>query len=230
MKNIKYMSLMGNDELYYLLKKDLLCLKFKPGQMISENDLANEYNVSRTPIRSVISRLKNEKLIEVLPQRGSFVALLSLEDIKNAIYIRNLLESDILLKVIDMQTEEFIKKVEINLNRQKNIVQNEEIDIYEYFETDSEFHELFFELAGKKSMWSIIQNFQVSYTRFRMMDMIITKNYDKLYEEHVALFNLFKNRQKDQLNAFIKKHLFGNIERLQHYIEKEYREYFKDYN
>lgn len=224
------MSTLGNDELYNIIKKDLLCLKFKPGQMISENDIAKVYNVSRTPVRSVFSRLKNEKLINVLPQRGSFVALLDLEDIKNTIYIRTLIETDILSSIIGIINNAQFLELEKNLERQNNLIKCPEVDIFKYFEIDSKFHELLFEFDGKKSMWSIIQNFQVSYTRFRMLDMIITKNYEKLYDEHLIIYKFLKEKNIIELNKFIKKHLFGNIERLKNYIDKEYKEYFIEYN
>lgn len=229
-KNIKLASIAlqpSSDKLYEILKDDLLCLKLKPGQMISENDISKLYNVSRTPLRSVFSRLKNDKLIEVYPQRGSFVSLLDLDYIKNIIYMRYVLENDILSSIIDTIDDDFLAKIEVNLHKQKLIIQGP-VNIKDFFNTDSQFHEIFYEFAGKKGLWSIIQDFQVSYTRFRMLDMVVTGRYDKLYKEHVMLYEILKNRRKAELAGEIKNHLFGNVERSKEYIiNSKYTKYFK---
>ena len=52
-----------------------MSLELKPGELLSEVELSEKLNISRTPIREVLMRLKNEHLIEVKPQSGTYVSL-----------------------------------------------------------------------------------------------------------------------------------------------------------
>jgi len=73
---------MNGMDIYQKLKDDIITLKLKPGQMISENEIASIYNVSRTPIKNAFLRLKGEKYIEIIPQKGSYVTLLDMKYIR----------------------------------------------------------------------------------------------------------------------------------------------------
>ena len=53
---------------YRILKENIMSLELKPGELLSEVELSEKLNISRTPIREVLMRLKNEHLIEVKPQ------------------------------------------------------------------------------------------------------------------------------------------------------------------
>ena len=69
----------SNELIYYTLKNEIIFLKLKPGALISEIEMAHRFNVSRTPIRQVFSKLNEEGLIDIIPQKGSFVSLIDLK-------------------------------------------------------------------------------------------------------------------------------------------------------
>ena len=69
MDNQQFKSI-NSDEIYLALKEDIINLKLYPGQLISENEIAKQYNVSRTPVKTAFLRLKSEKFIEIVPQKG----------------------------------------------------------------------------------------------------------------------------------------------------------------
>ena len=63
----------GKEYAYRVLKDNIMSLELKPGELLSESELSEKLNISRTPIREVIMRLKGEHLIEVKPQAGTYV-------------------------------------------------------------------------------------------------------------------------------------------------------------
>ena len=67
------------DQVYEALKKAIVSLRLPPGASISENRICRQIGVSRTPVRAAIIRLVEDGLIEVFPQKGSFVAPIKLE-------------------------------------------------------------------------------------------------------------------------------------------------------
>lgn len=64
------------------LKQEILDLRLKPGQMISENDVCDRFGVSRTPVREALRLLQEQGFVETVPYRGTYVTLLSLDNIK----------------------------------------------------------------------------------------------------------------------------------------------------
>ena len=60
---------------YRVLRSNIIDLNLKPGESISENEIANNLNVSRTPVREAFSLLVSEQLLEIYPQKGTQVFL-----------------------------------------------------------------------------------------------------------------------------------------------------------
>ena len=92
-------------------------LNLKPGRLISENSLCTKYNVSRTPIRAVLSRLAGAGLVDIIPKSGSRVSMINMEIVKQIIYERFALESMVLKDYIRIATDSDIKKLEKTVSR-----------------------------------------------------------------------------------------------------------------
>ena len=225
MNNQQFKS-MNSDEIYLALKEDILNLKLYPGQLISENELSKQYNVSRTPVKTAFLRLSSEKFIEIVPQKGTYVTLLDMDLIKEIIYMRNVLETTVIKDVFEKIDDELINKLSENLEKQKKIVEKPMVEPKQFYQTDSEFHAICFDFAGKTKLWKIIQEFQVYYTRFKMLDIVAVGRFDELYKEHCELFKVIKNRDKEKLDEIMHHHLNGNINRLGDKIYNELKHYF----
>ena len=81
------------ERVFVQLRSDILYARLRPGEALSENSLAASLNISRTPVREAIQRLAREGLVQVLQQRGSYVALLSLRRIRDALFVREAVET-----------------------------------------------------------------------------------------------------------------------------------------
>ena len=115
----------GKEYAYRVLKDNIMCLELKPGELLSESDLSEKLSISRTPIREVIMRLKSEHLIEVKPQAGTYISLIDKELINEAIFMRRLLEKEVLNEVCSELSEELFMELEKNLFAQKLVVNKE---------------------------------------------------------------------------------------------------------
>jgi len=224
-----YASING-EEIYNRLKEDILTLKLKPGQRISENAIAGEYNVSRTPIKTAFLRLKGEKYIEIIPQKGSFITLLDIRYIKDVIYMRAALEMDMLSGIIDNgYTGKVVALLEENMAEQRQLLSSGGITPSAFYDIDSAFHYILFETMGRRKMMDIIQDCQVYYTRFRLLDTLTTARYSELYNEHENILCALKAEDKELLKKSVFDHLHGNLQKLAEKIEGEFKEYFVQY-
>lgn len=135
---------------YNVLKENIMQLNLKPGESISEVELSEALNVSRTPVREAIVKLEEKKLVAVFPQRGSFVSKINLSLVEEAIFLRELCEKKILeIACNDSNSEALINKLEKNIEYQKISI-NYNKNIYEFFELDNQFHTLIFNHYNKK--------------------------------------------------------------------------------
>ena len=221
-----YFRSMNNDEIYLALKEDIINLKLAPGQLISENEISKQYNVSRTPVKAAFIKLSSERFIEIVPQKGTYITLLDMELIKQIIYMRTVLESTVIKEIIGDIPKETILKLAENLKEQEEIVNKDKVNPSDFYNKDSHFHALLFDSAGKIRLWEIIQEFQVYYTRFRMLDIVALNCFDVLYEEHCELFDIIENGMKDKVDEMINRHLHGNINRLGDRIYNDLKDYF----
>ena len=81
----------GKDYAYRVLKDNIMSIQLKPGDLLSESDLSQKLNISRTPIREVLMRLKSEHLIEVKPQSGTYISLIDWNLIEEAVFMLSLI-------------------------------------------------------------------------------------------------------------------------------------------
>ncbi len=223
----------ANDEstrehIYRALKEDIIYLRLVPGAMISENDCAKRFSVSRTPIRDAISRLQIDNLVEVRPQRGTFVSLIDLDYVEDIIYMRHAVETNIFTELIDVITDLQLEVLLQNIEEQKHIIKaiSEGASEVEFFNVDSQFHKYAYSYVNRTKLWEIIQQLKVHYTRFRMLDLVKTKDFKTLLKEHCSIVDMIQKKDKKAIRDIMTEHLYGGINRLSDKIKNDYRDYF----
>src|SRR6478672_13792128 len=80
------------DQTLDTLRRRIISLQLPPGEPLSENELAQELGVSRTPVRESLILLREEGLVQVFPQIGSFVSLVDLARVSEAQFVREAIE------------------------------------------------------------------------------------------------------------------------------------------
>ena len=105
------------DEVYATLKNEILTGEIGPGELLSENEIAKRFSISRTPVREALNKLACEGLTEVLPQRGHQVRTISFSEVMEAFRLRELLEVEAIGEAARRITDE-------DLAHLKDIVEN----------------------------------------------------------------------------------------------------------
>lgn len=81
------------DTIYQTIRERILYLEYKPGQILNEKVLAEEFDVSRSPIKDILNRLEWEQFIRVIPRTGSMVTEIEFSRIMNVYQVRFEMES-----------------------------------------------------------------------------------------------------------------------------------------
>ena len=208
----------GKDYVYRVLKDNIMCLELKPGELLSESELAKRLNVSRTPIREVLIKLKAEKLIEVKPQAGTYVSLIDWNLIEEAIFIRYNLEKEALKEACEKFSEDTLMELEKCLFAQK-LIKNRADNLLEFHNLDNEFHKLLFEGVEKNNVWESISNISTHYNRMRLLaEMKLNKEF--LVDQHMTYLDIIKNKDKDAIEELVFNHIKAPVKEWDKLIEE----------
>ncbi|MGL5174816.1 MAG: GntR family transcriptional regulator [Cetobacterium sp.] len=210
--------------IYRVLKTNIMILNIKPGTGISESDIGETLGVSRTPIRESVVKLSEERLMDVYPQKGSFVSYIDLKLVEEAFFMRKIVEREVLKLATLNFSSQAIKELEKNLKFQNIIAQIEE-DHTELFFLDNEFHRIIYKEVGKERVWEAVQSLSTHYDRVRFLDAIEKTNLVPTLDQHKEIINIIKNGETDKVDAMIDKHLSNFKNKIGYLIEK-YPDYF----
>lgn len=191
---------------YRVLKHNIMTLNLKPSEPLSEVELAETLGMSRTPIREVLTKLKNEHLVEIRPHIGTYISLIDFNLIEEAMFMRYSLEKEVLKEVCENINEDIVMELERNLFAQKLIADKPNFSI-EFHKLDEEFHELLYRGAKKQNVWERIVNISTHYNRMRILSEI---NSDKnlIVKQHEKYLELIKSKSTlDEVNELITQHI-----------------------
>jgi len=213
---------------YRELRNGIMALELKPGEAVSETELAKKLGVSRTPIREALSKLKEEYLIEVKPQIGTYVSLIDMNLVKQALFMRHCIEKEVLKLACSDFPEKSLIMLEQNIVSQKYVTGKQGSEL-EFHELDEEFHRLIFDGMGFEEVWKIIQKLSTHYNRLRVLSEIKFSNCE-LYEEHQQIFNLIRNKYCIGIEEMVTGHIKTPSDKYWEKLvndELGYKEYFK---
>lgn len=195
----------NKDYVYRVIKDNIMCLDLKPGELLSEAELAKKLNVSRTPIREVLIKLKAEKLIEVKPQSGTYVSLIDWNLIEEAVFIRYNLEKEALKEACKEFSEDILMEMEKCLFAQKLIAKKGN-NLLEFHNLDKEFHRLLFVGINKSNVWESICNISTHYNRMRLLAEM-KSNKEFLLDQHITYLDIIKNKDSNIIEEVVENHI-----------------------
>lgn len=191
--------------IYQVLWNEIVSLRRYPGDPILEKEIASQFGVSRTPVREAILRLSNEKLIEILPQSGTFVARIALDTLPEAIVIRKALEEVTVRTAASKAGRAQIAILRANLELQK--VEAAEANYEGFRKADDTFHTLIAEAAGYPGIWDIIKSVKIKVDRYCHLSLPKPGRISRLIKEHTAIYNAIRDHDGDRAAAAMHVHL-----------------------
>lgn len=186
----------GRDYALRNIKENIINLELAPGSQISENELAAEMGLSRTPVREALIELSKVEIVEIHPQRKSTVPLINSELVEESRFMRNLLECAVVELVCEMAGPMDIERLNANIRLQSFYLDGTYTN--ELMALDNQFHGMLFEIAKKTRVFQLIQNIAIHFDRVRGMALSSVKDL-KVVQDHQDLVNFI--RQKDARGA-----------------------------
>lgn len=226
-----YKHVATSDGVYAQLKEKILHLELPPGSSISEIETAEQYNISRTPVRDAFKRLEREGLLEIRPHIGTFISLIDLNAVSDVLYTREVLEFAVLSDLAHIYDKSQDLRIRLLLQQQKTLLESD-MNIEElsraFIKCDNEFHAALFEAAGKKNIIHFLGSINCQYERFRTFINFSGKDdLQKLYEAHIRIWDCITNKDLVALKDCINHHLYDGFASSSDIVSK-CPEYFKE--
>lgn len=205
------------------MKQQIINLKILPGTSLSENEMAIQFNVSRTPIRESFVRLAQEGLVQVLPQRGTLVSLIDIALVEEARFMRLKLECAIIELACHEFPETSLQELAFNLFQQKDCLEHEDVD--RIFSLDQQFHNILFAGVNKTHTWNTMNLLTVHLDRSRKLRLLVNKDWEQIYEQHCQIVEAIKDKKPQLAIQLMMHHLHRGIDDLD-LLQQKYPDYF----
>lgn len=196
------------DQTLEALRRRIISLELPPGEPLSENELAQEMGVSRTPVRESLILLREEGLVQVFPQIGSFVSLVDLSRVAEAQFVREAIECASLHDFAGNAAG--ISGLRDILASQRDA--EAKGDIEEFFRLDEDFHRELLRLAGHESAWTAVNSAKAHLDRARRLSLIDTRPVSTLIEQHTVVVDALEARNVAEADSSLRLHLRGVFE------------------
>lgn len=185
------------------LRRRIVSVDLKPGSILIEKELADEFGVSRTPVREALQRLAEEHLVDILPRSGTYVSRIDLRAVREALVIRQALERVSVREAAARATAREIAQLRRILREQRAV----KTDLLAFHETDEQLHATIADIAGHPALWRVVRREKAPVDRFRILALPLPGRADRLIEQHTAVVNAIAAHDPDAADTAMQSHL-----------------------
>jgi DNA-binding GntR family transcriptional regulator len=210
---------------YASVRDAIVGTELEPGQQISENELAARLGVSRTPVREALARLRDDRLVEIVPQFGTFVSRISVAGVDDAQFLREALECSAVRLAAERAGGGDVLELQTLLAQQA--AARDADDRARFFMLDDELHSTLCELSGRPIAWAIVERANGHLNRVRRLSLAQPRYIAEMVAEHKVVVDAVGRNEPDAAEEALRHHLRMVLSDLPT-IRREHPDYFED--
>jgi DNA-binding GntR family transcriptional regulator len=213
------------DQAYAALKRSIVSGALAPDMPIDKNEWCAAFEVSRLSLTTAINRLAFEGLVVVEPQRGSYVAKIHLEDVRQWMLMRRALEVEVVGVCAADMSDDAIAALGQNLAYQKAAITSG--DLEGFHELDTRFHRQMTERPSLARVGEVLDPIRTHLERVRRTLLPEPGRPEGTFHEHEAIFRAIAARKPDQAKSEMANHL-DRVSRELHSFVARHPDFFED--
>jgi len=197
--------------LYQQVREKIVSGEIKPGAILTEAGLADEYGVSKAPVREALVLLGHEGFLEPMPRIGHVVASFTVQDVLETFHLRSILEAEAAGLAAERITEEGIAALLKTVNEESALSEKaHEGNFYEKtHELNMEFHQRIARASGNRRLADLIMRLMEDMRRMLAFDpRLVTPR------QHMEIVEALKHRDRAKAEQAMKRHMEETKSRL----------------
>lgn len=193
------------DTAYEGIRRELLMGRLMPGQRLVEADLADQFGVSRTIVRSTLERLEHDGLVERERNRGCRVRMVSEGEAIEITQVRSVVEGLVAREAAVKGTEDdFIQMRKIVEDMERSLASS---DFLAYSECNIRLHEQIMHASRHATAQQLIVRLRAQLIRFQFRIILLPGRPEESFNEHKALVEMIAERRAQEAEAVMREHL-----------------------
>ena len=196
-------------EIYSTIQNRIRSGEYTPGEKLSENLLATEFNCSRMPVREALKHLEQDGLVTIQPKSGTYVRGYSPEEIRNAVEIRAYLGALAFTLLIEKNVDTTpMERCIVDMARS---MENQSFDLAAFGEHHMQFHEAMVRLADNPFLLELYNRLHLNALQKIFFDPMSREEMALTHAEHQQILQYIKDKNPEG-EQFIKMHLWKRRE------------------
>lgn len=214
---------------YRVIRENIMCLTLPPGYAINESDFCDQLEISRTPIREALSKLRDERLVNIFPQRLTCVSQIDFRLSIEGQALRAAVEPKIMRDAAGKLSPEIRNQLEENLELQRFIADDSD-KAGRFFDLDNEFHRLIYMAADRLWTWELLKIAATHLDRVRYIN-VLRGNFrsEHIYADHLKFFKVLTNEADESFEKLVEEHFWIYEKGGQAPEKKNLESLFKDF-
>ena len=196
------------EEVAELLRQRIFHRELEPGSWIDEVKLAQEYGISRTPLREALKVLAAEGLVTMKVRRGAYVTEVSERDLAEVYHLLALLESDAAAVVAERATDAELKELQ-KLHKELEAAVK---DRQRFFELNERFHMRLLELASNRWRNQMVADLRKVMKLNRHNSLLKSGRIEESLDEHRAVMDALVRRDAQAARERMQEHFRSGLE------------------
>ncbi len=193
------------EQVYQLLRNEIITCRLAPYAAISENRICGMFGVSRSPVRIAVTRLAEDGLIEIFPQRGTFVAPIKMQQVREAQFARAALEVALAAEAARHWSAQDSAEMRQNLAAQA--LHAKDGDSWSFFLDNESFHQIIARAARLRGVWTTVQSVKTIWDRIGHIANRVPAHTMEIIAEHQAIVRALDNRSPAEASAAMFAHM-----------------------
>jgi DNA-binding GntR family transcriptional regulator len=212
------------DAVYETLHNEIVSLEILPGTKLSETEVARRFGLSRQPVRKAFTKLGNEELLVIRPQKATEVRRFSRDRIELARLVRLAVELEIVHRAVRIWDEIRQEKLSENLVRQEQAINNG--DLPAFHALDYDFHKLIYMLGGNPLAFEVMHDCKKKVDRLCLLSLEKNSEAKSVLSDHRKIAAGLASGNVEQAQRAVRKHLSRLDQTIDH-IHKTHPDYFE---
>jgi len=185
------------------IRDAILSGQLRPGEKVTEPELAERFGISRTPIREAFRQLESEGYLTVIPRKGAVVISFTEKDIKEFYAIKSILEGYAARQACERLTGREIERLAAINARLRQLAESG--DVKQFFTVHDDFHELFIRASGNSTLFDLITTLVKKFQRLRIASLSLTGRMDRSVTEHDKIIEAFRSRSVELSEKLVRE-------------------------